>query len=327
MNADALPKHRLRVLSGRHAGAEVLLKGRNSLSASPESDLQLHDWVGNELHIVRPDAETVWYSQSANAQVAQRPSIWHNWSPLRFGGVVLAHGPDSVWPSDEELWSRWLLNRGTRSTRPQRWWRLPRLAWCLSATVCGVLCVAMLLAARHQDKVEQAAPVDLAGAMARLPRDRIHLTLSQSSPPRLTGWVLDDSDRAEVQQLLNRHVATAVVQDFLVLSEVQRALSTALGSNVLIQRTDGERFLVTGQVSDLAKTRKLLANTLNDLKLQSSQVLDRLTAAPELPRPLDRASLKTDALRYQQQADGSLWIQLGPWQPIDKDTAQRGDTP
>lgn len=327
MSTAALPKHRLRVLSGHHAGAEILLLSCSSLSASRSSDLRLRDWHGAELRILRPDGETVWWSDAPHPPYMQSAKAWENWSPLRLGGVVLVHGPDGPWPSDEELWSRWLKAKGGPSVHGRLRRLMPGLGGVAALLVVGSLFAATWNWSGKGKSMRPAQSAELAHEIRRLPRARMHLELALGTPSRLSGWVTDASDREAVQQLLARHPEVDVVQEFRVTGEIRQALATALGPSVQVESSGGEQFVLTGEVASLIQTRVHLVRTLSELGLKADHVVDHLRALSERSRPFTGTSLNADSLRYELQPDGSRWIQLKPWNTPQPNIDQRSEFP
>jgi type III secretion protein D len=110
---------RLRVLSGRHAGACLeLAPGEHTIGPAHDNDIAISDWTAPTLVLCMGDQGDVHVrGLESNAAQTQVPlgapaqtdfaNVLHELQPARFGDIVICLGPtEGVWPTDMELLAR-----------------------------------------------------------------------------------------------------------------------------------------------------------------------------------------------------------------------------
>ncbi len=95
-----------RILTGQHAGARIdLTPTRQHISADDTADIQLLDWTAEPVVIDAGDDGMV-HIATASAG-AQSSAVLADFTPRRFGDVVLCAGPaDATWPADADIIAR-----------------------------------------------------------------------------------------------------------------------------------------------------------------------------------------------------------------------------
>ena len=93
----------LRILTGRHAGARVLLDSQQlTIGSDNDADIQITDWSDDALILETEDAN-VFYSHATTDSSAAK-TLFPVLNARRFGSVVLCIGPaDAPWPSELTL--------------------------------------------------------------------------------------------------------------------------------------------------------------------------------------------------------------------------------
>jgi type III secretion protein D len=99
----------LRVLTGRHAGTQLMLSASMyRIDSSEQADIQLTDWQSEPLVLELQETDSVvtvtFTSQAADESQPAARELLADFVPKRFGDVVLCVGPmHAQWPSDVEL--------------------------------------------------------------------------------------------------------------------------------------------------------------------------------------------------------------------------------
>ena len=93
----------LRILTGRHAGARVLLDSQQlTIGSDDDADIQITDWSDDALILETEDANVFYSRATTDLNAAKTPFPVLN--ARRFGSVVLCIGPaDASWPSELTL--------------------------------------------------------------------------------------------------------------------------------------------------------------------------------------------------------------------------------
>ena len=95
---------RLRVLSGRHAGASIeLASGEHTIGPDHDNDIIITDWTAPTLVVRMPALGDL----DGAVDELQAEGDLHDLRPARFGDIVICIGPaEGDWPSDVELLAR-----------------------------------------------------------------------------------------------------------------------------------------------------------------------------------------------------------------------------
>lgn len=223
---------RMRILTGRHAGATVDLPiGVHDIGVSDDCDVAISDWTLPVMSLSLTDggqAVARWVNPTQTGQ--EKIHAFAPWVPFAFGDVLICIGPcDAPWPSDlklmNELFQPTLTGVERRAQLKLRFRATSVLASASVMVACVIGSMALLAPLKAQ------APVETSAALVQ----RVQIALRQSGADELKAQVIDDQ----------------VVVDGMVRDHTQRqavnTLIEGLGSSASVQR----RWVVA---SDLGET-------------------------------------------------------------------------
>jgi type III secretion protein D len=319
----------LRVLTGRHAGTQLLLSSSMyRIDASEQADIQLIDWQSEPLVLELQEEGSVvtvaFASQLANEPQQAARELLEDFIPKRFGDVVLCVGPHSAqWPSDVELLE--LLMRPVvkavevvkESPVVRRSGRI--VAVCVTASLAVAGAFAAVVSRNADAAKARVVPEPLVG--------QVYRAVSASSLANLSvrpvgervvveGLLASSAEVVAVRQMLARFPAERIEHQYAAAPDVAQGISDALALPGLSVSYRGQgSFVVTGNAMHLDKVRESAARIATDL---APLVRGIEVAAVEAPAP-DRvpvgAMLSSDGLQYVQTRDGVKHLSLLPDSP------------
>lgn len=314
----------LRVLTGRHAGAQLLLSAPTyRIAADEQADIQIVDWSSEPLVLeLREDGQVVAIAlESADAAAAASVEalkaagrLFEDFIPRRFGDVVLCTGPeDGDWPADMLLLER-LMKPEAPVARKSR----------APAVFIGVCVVTAVLVGGYTAVVSKNATA----AKVRTPTEpllaQVQRAVFPAAPPGLRVAALGDrvlvegllSNSAEVgalRELLSRFPAEQIEHRYAAANDVAQSISDALSSPDLAVAYRGRGvFAITGRTTQPDKLRQAASRIAADLAPLVSSI-DVVAAEAQAPdRVPVEAMLSSDGLQYVQTRDGAKHLSLLP---------------
>lgn len=328
----------LRVLTGRHAGVQLLLSASQyRIAADEQADIQLVDWQAESLVLeLQEEGNLVTIAtplQAAADNGVATPESFGDFEPRRFGDLVLCVGPaDAQWPSDVELLER--LMRPVKKavaavSEAKGTGRATRVA-----VVCAVaaLAVAGAYGAVVWSNTEAAkarvVPEPLLGQVFRA----VSATTLKGVSVRpagerviVEGLLADSAEAIALRQLLARFPAERIEHQYAAAPEIAQSISDALGSpGLVVSYRDQGVFVVGGRAMYLDKVREASARIAADL---APLVRGIEVAAAESPAPDSvpvGAMLSTDGLQYVQTRDGAKHLSLSSEPIVELSDAPAG---
>jgi type III secretion protein D len=321
---------RLRILSGRHAGAaQELAPGECRLGQGQDCDIAISDWEGPPLHLTvgTDDVTACWHAAGSAEHTTpadREPISLIDLCPQRLGGVMLCVGPAYVaWPSDATL-----LDSNAR--RPAEAHARPGMPWLRGLrrdllAIFGVVAVA------------GAAWVVLSAYAAPLPptleasRAAVQRAVDEVSAGRLAvrteGRALVVSglvDSVESAAAMRRAIDLSrgphgVLPRYAIVTEVVEAIRGSVGlPNASIKHLGDGVFSYTAETADTKAARLALDRVSAELtptvrRIEAS--LEHIGAADSTPM-LSR--LTTDGLSVVQTRDGvkHMVVRSAPNSPV-----------
>lgn len=319
----------LRVLTGRHAGAQLLLTALTyRIAADEQADIQIVDWPSEPLVLdIREEGQVVAIAlESADLAAAGAATaedlkaagrLFEDFIPRRFGDVVLCVGPeDGDWPADMQLLER-LMKPAAVAAAPVQKSRAP-------GVFIAVCVVASVLVGGYTAVVSRNATA----AKARVPDEpllsQVRSAVFPAAPPGLRvvalgervlveGLLANSAEVAAVRELLARFPAEQIEHRYAAASDVAQSISDALSSPELAVAYRGRGvFAITGRTTQPDKLRLAASRIATDLAPLVSSI-DVVAAEAQAPdRVPVEAMLSSDGLQYVQTRDGAKHLSLLP---------------
>ncbi|WP_143073866.1 hypothetical protein [Roseateles sp. YR242] len=335
----------LRILTGQHAGVQLLLTRRQYRIASDEdADLQISDWTQPPLLLTfeeeGSDVSPALHLIADDGQPAALLGRLEDFLPRRFGDIVLCAGPalaqgQAAWPSDMALMDALMrpvppMPARTAQTTAQRAApRQPASRLVLSALVAAAALLAALGSVLSTQTAASTAP-------APSPMEQVATALRQAGVEGLTvrrvdhrlvveGLLPGGAEMARTRAALQPFGEQQLLHRYASAADIVRQIGDALNRPGLrvVYRGQGV-FAVEGQVAaDPAELRDDVRRVAADI----GPLVTRIDVAVEQTLPSARvrmgAMLGGDGLQYVQTADGTKHLSLRT--PGDDGTAVPGD--
>ena len=312
----------LRILTGRHAGARVILDTTHYLISSQiDADLQITDWSCEPIILENHDA-TVQYHSVEDKNSKKRNTLAFL-QPKRFGMVVLCVGSaDEPWPDEIALLEAVFrpekaLPKNPSSSQETQSASTPlrkkihqrRLHWIAAAT----LCLAISGAWYGWLETHAAAPQD-----PRMLLDRFRTELLEMEQPNVqtrldgtdivvSGMVNNHSDRVRIQHWIAKHPWQWRVH-LAEADSIAQAIYEALGEKALsVDYIQNGVFRISGNTRHGQAIRQRIAQLTNDFAGQVSSIqtaIHDIDPYRELPHNYDSA-LADHSLYYVETPDGT----------------------
>lgn len=311
----------LRILTGRHAGARVLLESQQLIvGLHNDVDVQITDWSEDSILLQREDASVFYSTAQSNSNPSKHLFPWL--SAQRFGSVVLCIGPaDEPWPSELSLLQTMMAPISTKTipsvdqkrdkpkTTINKQWHFPLFARFALLTVCAASLVAWHGRPKTQEKV---------AANPQLLLDRLQLTLLENGLSDIhahregndiiiNGFVRNREDYSRLQRWLDvnpghwrEHVYDA--------NAIAEAMYEALGDQSLrVEYVNQGIFRITGTTSNSNAIKQRIAQISTDFSDQISGIQLAINAIdPQRQLPRNYASaLAQRGLYYVETPDGT----------------------
>jgi type III secretion protein D len=333
---------RLRILTGRHAGAQLRLAGeRYLIGPGDDADILVSDWPHEPVVMTLTEGGAMLAANGGLGDEADPAKPLDDLMPRQFGEIVLCIGPaDEAWPSDVDLLARLMDPRvaqamqppvdelppaadaapgardGSGEASPRRRWRGTVLPMALAAA--GSVCVLAVFVGLLQHQVQaHAKPVEpLLARVSRAVQATGVAGLAVKADARgdvsVEGMVADRGEAERVRAAVAvAGAAGHVAQHFAVAADVSQSIGDALANPGLTASYRGNGvFTVSGSSADMEAVRAKLRRIATDLGPAVTRIE---VAAQDLPPP---ATLDADALmdagdlKYVQTKDGTKHLMM-----------------
>jgi len=299
----------LRILTGHHAGAQVVLTpGTHRIGTDDDADIHLTDWRGADVLLTMDESGAVCTErleaappaegsadESADTPAPEQQATldpcktWMiDFVPMQFDDTVLCVGwPDAAWPSDLALLST-LLNApddpadtaGDTARMRRRYTKIAAVCVAMSAGIAAIsfaLTTSVSRAALAPSDVVLEQRLSRALAEARLPE--LHVARENAGDnggtPRVvvTGMVRSASDDYIARQLFDRMKPGAVTRRYSIAEDTARGIRDAIGMDGVQVKYDGKGvFTVSGTVADKQHVENALARVRGDFGKSIRQI-------------------------------------------------------
>lgn len=337
---------RLRILTGRHAGAFLDLdEGLHRVGHSDDCDVVLSDWPGAPLQLeVKDGSVSACHTPGPqDTDAVARCLSLPDWQPQDVDGIVLCCGPvDQAWPRDVELleqvfaptplrMARWARGRMRQQRRDGPRGGRSVVGW--SAAALAAL-VGLGLVVRGHEAPAAEPPPNPAQAAARLQallRSNVSADLvvqADGDTLVVRGKVADAAQAVLARQTLENlrsqvpglgHFET--LPRFAVASEVTDALRGTDGlRHAQVTDLGAGVYRVQAEVRDEAAARDQLQRVASDLAPAVKRLELQLTLVDQ-PDPIGPILSRTqdDGVTVVQTRDGVKHLVLRSLPPFDTD--------
>lgn len=310
----------LRILTGRHAGAQLrLTQSRYGIARDDDADVQITDWNTPPLLLTLEEGQAVTLlaldAQAPDAAAAPLGTL-EDFCPRRFGDVVLCVGPeDARWPSDMALLER-LVHDSSAGQRAAAGGGARRTLLGMALAGAVLLLGGLVVVAKSGDAKAEAPPEPLVRQVERAVQAASVSGVQVRQAGRqveIDGLLAGAADMARLRSALAPFAGQPLLQRYASASDIAQSITDALADPKLaISYRGAGVFLVDGHAADLPRVREAAQRIATDL----APLVRRIdVAAIELPAP-ERvpvgAMLAADDLQYVQTRDGVKHLSLKP---------------
>jgi type III secretion protein D len=321
---------RLRVFSGKHAGASIELdRQQYTLGASDDFEIYIGDWDAQniQLHVSGEGVvEALWAANSKPlVQIADgilqndeyrlrfKPLI-----PVRFGSVIICVGSSTeTWSSDADILQSLYLPTPTVADEPKRdtpakfGAGLRKYAVAMTVafmSVAGAITLGnSLIASPQRVRVEPKAPLIELVKDAVIFAGASHLAVEQDAALVTVDGVLDTRERAsKVNQKLDALGANSqIMRRYRSIEDISDMIRESLSSYPLqVKHVEGKSFVVEGQVADPAKVKAVLDGIQGDLAANGITIVARLKGIGRSNEGITAVLVDDSGTSYTQTRDG-----------------------
>jgi type III secretion protein D len=307
---------RLRVLTGRHAGAsQDLCIGSHTVGSTDGHQILITDWSqgdGIALEVGADDgAPLLWVEREpGGSATAERRHVLHDLQPVRFGDIVLCAGPVSAdWPADAHLLRRVF---GPASM-------IKRAASRHRVLLCGLsvfACLGVLIGGAVYSSPAESAP-----KAPSLCLDGITVIGDDGGQIIVTGLLDDDAQVRQLHAAIRRLAdARAVSHQYASAAQVGGMIQGALGeADVTVAHKGQGVFQIDGRVRSLDALRQKVSTLADDMRANVRRIDVAAVEQPVASAVRPSAVLSDDADSYVQTAEGIK--HLGLLAPVPGTTA------
>ena len=305
----------LRILTGFHAGARIKLNPTTmSIGAEATADILIQDWNEGTMQLATDAQDRV---TIAAAGAADAPSTLDDFTPRRFGDVVLCAGPvDALWPSDVQLLETMLAAPAAGDAAPAdaappvpraSWARTGLVAMLVGSIGAGALALtagSASQAANHP--LAQAGLADVRVALERLQEPGIEVR-EQPNGFVASGIVANGAAARRAHASLRSVAGSRLRWQVKPADDIARELAESLHEpNVKVRYAGAGRFEVTGTARQPGAVRDVVERFRNDMAPLALTVgvkverIDELAVAGKVD-----SALSADSVRYIESSDGT----------------------
>ncbi len=307
----------LRILTGFHAGARIKLNPTTmSIGAEATADILIQDWIEGTMQLATDAQDRV---TIAAAGAAAAPSTLDDFTPRRFGDVVLCAGPDdALWPSDVQLLETMLAAPAAADTAADEpvtvppaprasWMRTGLVAMLVGSLGAGALALTVGTASQAATHpLAQASLRDVRGALDRLQEPGIELR-EQAHGFVVSGIVANGAAARRAHASLRGVAGSRLRWQVKPADDIARELAESLHEpNVKVRYAGAGRFEVTGTARQPGAVRDVVERFRNDMAPLPLTVgvkverIDELAVAGKVD-----SALNADSVRYIESSDGT----------------------
>ena len=321
---------RLRVLSGRHAGASIeLASGEHTIGPDHDNDIIITDWTAPNL-VVRVPEQVDLDGTVGDMHDAHGSRDLRDLQPARFGDIVLCIGPlEGDWPTDVQLLARLFeppcLSLPATVRRPRR-----TAAYAASGGVAAVVAcclVAVMVQARPHSPLQAPERAAVASESARQ-------ALQQAGVRGLqvridAGAVCIDGmveTREQGRTALGAVAALALAVDlrprFAVVEDVVESIRSSVGlPQAHITHLGGGVFSLEAESADPEATRAAVGRVAADLSPSVQRIDVALTRSETARRSISVLSSFSDGdMSIVQTKDGAKHFVITRAEPAVTET-------
>jgi type III secretion protein D len=339
---------RIRILTGRHAGASLdLSAGNYSLGLDDDSDISITDWTHPPLALVVDDSGSVlarWTDESSDAEPAaakrdegddagegggddsgEQSHEFTDFESHAFGDIVLCVGPpDQKWPADR------LLLEDAFAPTPERVarWASTKLRKRTTSVVAGaavlMLCAFGALGLTGSPKA--ARPTETVSSTAARVRSAVDQLGTPGIDVKVEGSAVVVSGRVETAEQAAKvraaidemHASGDVTQSYSVASEVAESIRSSVGlAGAEVKHVGNGVFAITAEASDVQATRQAIERVVGDLGPVVRSVEIKLSqTAKDVPEMPILSSMKDDVVSVVQTRDGAKHLVVSSVDPL-----------
>jgi type III secretion protein D len=319
----------LRILTGRHAGAQLELNSRcYRIGSDEDADIQIIDWQSDSVTLQAGDDDMFHLALGMTGSSAAPQAVAEvmvDFVARRFQDVVLCIGPAAApWPSDIQLLAGLMARDapGTAAGKPQPGSRLP--GW-LPAGVAALLATVGVGIVHFSREAEAATqPVATADISSAALADQVRRALEGSAGGLITvatsgrsvvvrGLVNHPSDVAALRERLTQFPAGRLVHTYASADDVAQRIADGLAlPGLRVTHQGGGVFRVGGAAHDLERVRDSVAQLTRDLTPLAKRIEVDATALPPTDHLPLSAVMVDEEIQYVQTRDGVKHLKVTP---------------
>lgn len=309
---------RLRILTGKHAGASLDLRpGQHSTGTDHAHDITITDWRFAPLHLVVAEDDQVsarWSESDGAGEHFERQHRFTDFEPRAFGDIVVCLGPvDAEWPTDIQLLDAIFRPTPGRMAR----WAGARLRARTSVLLGGLLmaCAIGTLGLMTAQQADRPAEKESLASLSQ----RVQQALARTGAPGLkvqpdaagrlvVVGLVNSTEQARAVGAALQGVAgpVAVVPRVTVAAEVAETIRSSVGlAGAQVKHLGEGRFAFTGETQDPGSVRQAIDRVRADLGDVVSHIDVTLEQADQRPANVPvLSSMKDDEVSVVQTRDG-----------------------
>jgi type III secretion protein D len=326
---------RLRVLSGKHAGASIELDQQQyTLGASDDFDIYIGDWDAQniELQISSDGLVKARWAANSDALVQITDGVlqddqyglqFNALTPVRFGSIIICVGfSTEAWPSDADILQSLYLpkpavttnantDEPTEDTQPKSGNGLRKYAVVMTVvlmSVAGAITLGnSLVASPPRARAEPKTPLIGRVKEALIFAGASHLAVAQDATLVIVDGVLETRERAsKVNQKLDALQANSqIVRRYRSIEDIADMIRESLSSYPLqVKYVEGKSFVVEGQVADPAKVKAVLDGVQGDLAAHGVTIVAKLKGINRSNEGFTAVLVDDLGTSYTQTRDG-----------------------
>lgn len=323
---------RLRVLSGKHAGASIDLELQEyTLGANDDFDIYIGDWDAQNIKLQVGDDGLVrasWPAESNQlVQIVgstlqdddQYVFEFKAFAPIRFGSVIICFGPIAqAWPSDADVLQKLYLpgpavEEQKQDVPPKLFGGLRKYAVVMTVIVMsGIGAITLGTSFGVSPRRAPAAPVSTTPLIERVKEALIfagasYLVVRQEAALVIVDGLLETREQASrVNQKLDAlHANTQISRRYRSTDDVLDMIRESLSSYPLqVKHGEGKSFVVEGQVADPARVKAVLDGVQGDLAGYGVTIVTNLKSASRPTEGITAVFVDDFGISYTQTRDG-----------------------
>jgi type III secretion protein D len=328
---DSAAMKQVRILTGAHAGAQLLLESSSTrIGQGSEFDIDLDDWAHAPIEVAIEEGDVVSVymltpnetadSGDASQTEVQREFLGQlvDFVPRRFVDVVLCCGPaEGIWPSDVSLMEQLmqpLVQVVEHLPEPVK-----KMGWKVWAAV-GTCCVALVgglsvVLVRQSDAASQRIPQEslfsqVYRAIEKLPYK--DLVVSRAGEQVVVEGMLENASQVlAVRAALVRFPKHRLAHRYAAADQAVNSITEALKlSSLNVQHTGGGVFVVTGQAPNLQQLRDATQRIVNDLNPLVKRIDINVTELPAPDRIAVGSVMALGDLQVVEARNGAKYLTL-----------------